>query len=222
MRADHDRDDQADRDAAEAETTNPAPICHTLTVPAIAAIEVRSVTIAVASLTRLSPSRIVTTRRGRPDAARDRCRGDGIRRRDDRTERERRRPAARRAATRRARPTPTVVNSTSPTRQQGDRARCWPGSRSATCGSRRRTAAAAAGRPGRSRASARSSGTNGRYEPTMPTTISTRGADTPSRPASALTATTMASRVTSVRAVSTRPFSQAATAGGRLLAHVVR
>ena len=37
-----------------------------MTEPASAAIDVRSVTIAVASLTRLSPSRIVTTRRGRP------------------------------------------------------------------------------------------------------------------------------------------------------------
>jgi hypothetical protein len=49
-----------------AENTKSRPTCQAVTVPAIAAIAVRNATSAVASLTRLSPSRTVTTRRGIP------------------------------------------------------------------------------------------------------------------------------------------------------------
>ena len=49
-----------------ADTMNPSPTSHTVIVPPAAAMDTRSATIAVASLTRLSPSRIVTMRRGRP------------------------------------------------------------------------------------------------------------------------------------------------------------
>ena len=48
------------------------PTSSTVTIAAMAASVVRSATSAVASLSRLSPSRIVTIRRGMPDPARDR------------------------------------------------------------------------------------------------------------------------------------------------------
>src|SRR5665811_1346395 len=73
------------------ERMNPPPISHMETDPATAAMAVRSITIAVASLTRLSPSRMLTTRRGKPYAARDRRGGDGIGWRDNGSEGQRRR-----------------------------------------------------------------------------------------------------------------------------------
>jgi len=49
-----------------AETTKPRLRSQKLTTPDMAAMAARRVTMADASLTRLSPSRIVTTRRGIP------------------------------------------------------------------------------------------------------------------------------------------------------------
>ena len=68
---------------------------------------------AVASLTRLSPSTIVTKRRGRAEPRGDRGRRDRVGRRDDRAEHERRRPRSP-ATSCATTATPTVVAITSP------------------------------------------------------------------------------------------------------------
>ncbi len=83
-------------------------------MPEIAAIEVRSVTIAVASLTRLSPSRIVMTRRGRPTR---RAIAVAATASGGATTAPSAKPTASLTSSiaQTTRPTPTVVNSTSPT-----------------------------------------------------------------------------------------------------------
>ena len=98
-----------------AETTKPSPTSHTLTVPAIAAMETRSATIAVASLTRLSPSRIVTMRRGSPTRRAIVVAATASGGATTAPSANAARPVDRQHRVQRARPTPAVVNSTSPT-----------------------------------------------------------------------------------------------------------
>jgi hypothetical protein len=69
----------------------------------------------VASFTRLSPSRIVTTRRGTPSRWKNGRRGHRVGRRDDRPERERRGHAHAGTSATAATATAAVVKITSPT-----------------------------------------------------------------------------------------------------------
>src|SRR5699024_4348597 len=185
--------------APTADTTKSNPTDQTVTPPAVmAAIAVRKVTRAVASLTRLSPSRIVTIRRGIPtrraiDVAATASGGATTA------------PSAS-AAVRgtgrihhATRPTPMVVKTTSPTESK-------PIGRLL----RRKSIsdvrmAAAYSKGGRNPINTRSgvsatSGMNGTYEPTNPATTSSSGADSPIRRAKAVPAIAHVARTTRVRA----------------------
>ena len=81
----------------------------------MAAVDVRNATSAVASLSRLSPSRIETMRRGMPDPARDGRGRHRVGRRHDRAERQRRRERDAGHDPQATRPTNSVVKTTAPT-----------------------------------------------------------------------------------------------------------
>ena len=102
-------------------TCRPRPSTVT-PVPAATARNTRNSVSAVASLIRLSPPRIVITRRGRFEPAADGQRGDGVRRRDHRAQHQARgqsvRPGINHEATT---PTTTAVNATRPDGEQPDR-----------------------------------------------------------------------------------------------------
>src|SRR4029453_16059616 len=109
-------------------------------------------------------------------------------------------------------PTPSVVNTTSPT----DSSRI--GRRLALKSTSEGFSDAEYSNGGSSPTSTTSgasctSGTNGRYEATMPTAISTSGEGKLNRRQSPATAMTVATSTTSPNAISTRPFSSFATPG---------
>ena len=81
----------------------------------IAAVAVRSDTSAVASLSRLSPSRIDDDPARHADPAADGRRGDGVRRCHDGAERQARGERHRGSTVQATRPTTTVVKTTAPT-----------------------------------------------------------------------------------------------------------
>ena len=129
----------ASTNATARPTRTPPPAARTKSRPTsqdgrrdqrAAASAVRRQTSAVASLTRLSPSRIGHHAARQADPPGDRGRGDGVRRRDHGAERERgpqrqrllasdsaTTPSSHHATT----PTPSAVNATSPTDSSADR-----------------------------------------------------------------------------------------------------
>ena len=206
-------------------TTTPPPAarrksrltCTNVGAISAAAIAVRRQTRAVASFSRLSPSRIVTTRRGRPtflaiavaatasggattapiaNAAHS---GSGSCPSASAIA-----PSSQYATS----PTPTAVKATSPTDSVPIDRRCLEKSTRLvliaaeySSGGRKPTRTTSCDSSTR--------GTNGRYDAATPITTSSRGADTPSRRASAAPVATTATRATISIAISTRTVCQA-------------
>src|SRR3954447_12416817 len=181
------------------------------TVPSPAATAVRRATSAVASLNSDSPSRIVTIRRGspirRPIAVAATASG-GATTAPIAREAHQSRPGSK-ACT--STPTPSVVNTTSPTLSRRI-ARRW-----ALKSTSEVWIAAAYSRGGRSPSRTTSAlrwtvGTPGTYDPTTPRTISPSGAGKPRRSAIAVPASTETASATSRKAISTRTISPRADA----------
>ena len=161
-------------------TRKSAPTRHAATLPAPAAIAVRSATSAVASLSSDSPSRIVTIRRGRPirrPIAVAATASGGATTAPIASAAHQSMPGQQRVDEPRRRP--TVVKTTSPTTSSRIGAPVGVEVDQRGLDAPRRTAAAAAARAARPRAEVHRRARRAGTTPTTPTTISTSGAGKP-------------------------------------------